>query len=238
MNRKSNGRIRVNENKELQRRTVLIAAANLFSEKGYAGTSMADLAGSLGISRPALYYYFDSKEEILTSMVEEVTLAIKEMGESMADEKRDPAETLYEMVENNARFVLNNAVLFKVIDRSENFFPEKTRLVNAQGTRAIFDKFKTVIERGIRSGHFKKMNPSIGAFAVLGIYNWSAWWYHAGGTLSDEEVASQIASMALASVRQEGRGSARLDELRPALASVQTAMDQLTRLVTPAPRKK
>lgn len=237
MNKKTKGRIRVNENKELQRRTVLIAAANLFSEKGYAGTSLADLAGALEISRPALYYYFVNKEEILTSMVEEVTLAIKEMGESMADDKRDPAETLYEMVKNNARFVLNNAVLFKVIDRSENFFPEKTRLVNAQGRRAIFDKFKAVIERGIKSGHFKKMNPSIGAFAVLGIYNWSAWWYQPGGALNDEEVAAQIAAMALASVRQDGKGSSKLDELRPALASVQDALDQLTRIVAPTKGK-
>jgi AcrR family transcriptional regulator len=238
VNKKTNGKIRVNENKELQRRTVLIVAANLFSEKGYAGTSMADLASSLGISRPALYYYFDSKEEILTSMVEEVTLAIKEMGERRTDERQDPAETLYEMVRINARFVLNNAVLFKAIDRSKNFFPEKTRTVNAQATRAIFDKFKAVIERGIKSGHFKKMNPSIGAFAVLGIYNWSAWWYQAGGVLSDEEVASQIASMALASVRQDGKGSSRLDDLRPALVSVQAAMDQLTRLVVPRQRGK
>jgi AcrR family transcriptional regulator len=238
VNKKTSGRMLINEKKGLQRRTVLIAAANLFSEKGYAGTSMADLASSLGISRPALYYYFDSKEEILTSMVEEVTLAIKEMGETRADGKRDPAETLYEMVKTNARFVLNNAVLFKVIDRSGNFFPEKTKLVNAQATRAIFDKFKAVIERGIKSGHFKKMNPSIGAFAVLGIYNWSAWWYQAGGILSDEEVASQIASMALASVRQDGIGSSRLDDLRPALASVQAAMDQLTRLVAPTHRGK
>jgi len=229
--KKVHGRVRVNENRKLQRRSVLIAAAELFAKKGYAGTSLADVANVLELSRPALYYYFDTKEEILTSMVQEVTLSIMELGESLSDNKLDPSATLYELIKNNTLLIFNNTLLFKVIERSEEFFPEETAAVNTRAKRAIFDKYKTTIERGIKTGHFMKMNPSVGAFAVLGLCNWSAWWYQPGGAMSDEDVAAQLASMALSAVRKGGQSVAQFEELRPAIASVQVALDQLKGLV-------
>lgn len=236
--KKGAGRVRVNESRNLQRRTVLLAAAELFAKKGYAGTSMADVSNLLEISRPALYYYFDTKEQILTSMVEEVTLSIVALGESLSDRKLDPAATLYELVKSNAMLILSNTVLFKVIQRSEEFFPAEIAAVNARAKRAIFEKFKVVIERGIKSGHFRKMSPSVGAFAVLGLCNWSAWWFQPGGTMRDKDVAVQLASMALSAVRNDGEGIAQLDELRPALASVQSALDELKDLVTTTSKLK
>lgn len=229
--KKVHGRVRVNENRKLQRRSVLIAAAELFAKKGYAGTSLADVANVLNLSRPALYYYFDTKEEILTSMVQEVTLSIMELGESLSDNKLDPSATLYELIKSNALLIFNNTLLFKVIERSEEFFPEEIAAVNTRAKRAIFDKYKITIERGIKAGHFMKMNPSVGAFAVLGLCNWSAWWYQPGGAMSDEDVASQLASMALSAVRKGGQSGAQFEELRPAIASVQVALDQLKGLV-------
>ncbi|MFZ0838044.1 MAG: TetR family transcriptional regulator, partial [Xanthobacteraceae bacterium] len=60
--------------KEALRQAVLEAAAKLFAERGFGGTNLQDIADALGISRPALYYYFKSKDEILASLVEEVTV--------------------------------------------------------------------------------------------------------------------------------------------------------------------
>ena len=229
---------RVKENRELQRRTVLNAAAELFAKKGYAGTSMADVAKVLDISRPALYYYFNTKEEILTFMVQEVTLSLMQLGESLSDRKLDPASTLYELVKSNAMLILSNTVLFKVIERSEEYFPAATAAINTRAKRAIFDKFKVTIQRGIKTRHFGKMNPSVGAFAVLGLCNWSAWWYQPDGAMSDKDVAVQLATMALAAVRNDGAGVAQLEELRPALTCGQAAFDALKAVVAGTSRTK
>lgn len=59
------------------RERVLSVAATLFSERGYAGTSIRDIAEVLGLSKAALYYHFKSKEEILAAMVEEPIAAIR-----------------------------------------------------------------------------------------------------------------------------------------------------------------
>ena len=50
---------------ELQRATILQTAAQLFAEKGYASTSMADLATACGMSKALLYHYYRDKEHIL-----------------------------------------------------------------------------------------------------------------------------------------------------------------------------
>ena len=60
--------------KQALRRTVLEAAAELFAHRGFGGTNLQDIADALELSRPALYYYFKSKEEMLSSLLEEVTV--------------------------------------------------------------------------------------------------------------------------------------------------------------------
>lgn len=51
------------------RSTILSRAAALFSDKGYTGTSMSDLAEELGLSKAAIYYHFESKESLLQDLM-------------------------------------------------------------------------------------------------------------------------------------------------------------------------
>ena len=53
------------------RQRILEAAARLFSERGYAGASVRDIAAELGIANPSLYYHFSSKEEMLAELLSE-----------------------------------------------------------------------------------------------------------------------------------------------------------------------
>jgi AcrR family transcriptional regulator len=52
------------------RQRILAIALELFSEHGYAGTSIADIAGRLGTSKAALYYHFSSKSELIEALLE------------------------------------------------------------------------------------------------------------------------------------------------------------------------
>src|SRR5579864_1274223 len=61
-----------NGKREQLREAALAAASRLFIQRGYGGTNMKEIAEALGISRPTLYYYFDSKEAILSSLVERI----------------------------------------------------------------------------------------------------------------------------------------------------------------------
>ena len=49
---------------------ILEEALNLFSQNGYAGTSMSDIAGALGITKAALYKHFSAKEDIWEALIQ------------------------------------------------------------------------------------------------------------------------------------------------------------------------
>lgn len=67
------------------RARILVTAAELFAERGFAGTSMRDLADRLGVTPAALYYHFPSKGEILKELVDEPIANIR----AVLDQKRD-----------------------------------------------------------------------------------------------------------------------------------------------------
>ena len=66
------------------RRAILAVAQELFAAQGYAGTSVADIANRLGMSKAALYYHFRSKTEILRALLEEPVAAYSRLVGSAA----------------------------------------------------------------------------------------------------------------------------------------------------------
>lgn len=68
---------------ENTRDTIIYQALNLFSDKGFEGVSMRDIAGSVGIKASSLYNHFKSKEDIFNSIIEEMTKRYEEMIISM-----------------------------------------------------------------------------------------------------------------------------------------------------------
>ena len=66
------------------RRAILAVAQELFAAQGYAGTSVADIANRLGMSKAALYYHFRSKTDILRALLEEPVAAYSRLAGSAA----------------------------------------------------------------------------------------------------------------------------------------------------------
>ena len=59
--------------------------------------------------------------------------------------------------------------------------------------------------RGMRSGEFGLVDAKVAALAILGMCNWTAWWYQPGGRRSREEIASMLADFAVKALEQEGK---------------------------------
>ena len=82
------------------RRRILDAATELFRDRGYAGTSIRDIADSLGITKAALYYHFTCKDDMLDALVAPTVEAIEVfIEEAEAAEANDPAVLLRRFVE-------------------------------------------------------------------------------------------------------------------------------------------
>jgi AcrR family transcriptional regulator len=223
--------------KEALRRTVLEAAAKLFAQRGFGGTNLQDIADSLGISRPALYYYFKSKEDILASLVEEVTVFSGHQATELAAKADfNPSETLRQMVFQHAKWLLEHSVEFRVVDRTENDLPAATRRTHDKAKRALLDNFTRTIERGVELGHFRPVDATVTAFSVIGMCSWTAWWFNPEGRVPLDEVAKSIADFAVAGLRQGDNVLPREFGTEEALRRVKDDLAHLERLIGRAKR--
>jgi AcrR family transcriptional regulator len=191
------------------REPIIAAAAALFRERGFAGTSMQDIADAIGLSRPALYYHFKNKDEILASLVEEITLhAMRETSRIAAASEAGPAETLRAMVRAHALWILSHASHFAVLSRDEHHLPARVQAVQQKGKRELLDTFGKLIRDGAASGHFRAVDAAVTALSIFGMCNWTVAWFKPGGRLSEEQVAEAIANLAVAMVQRPATGAA------------------------------
>jgi AcrR family transcriptional regulator len=220
--------------KELLRQTMLDAAAKLFAERGFAGTNLQEIADALGISRPLLYYYFPNKEEILASLVEEVTVFSQQQSTRLAaSTDTNPGETLRLMTASHAKSLIDHAVAFRVVDRSEADLPAAIRKVHNTAKQAVLDNFSSVIARGAQIGHFRPVDPRLSAFAILGMCNWTAWWFKPSGRLSLQQVADGIADLAVHSVQREEARRPKTSAISDALQILREDIDHLELVMKP-----
>jgi len=191
---------------EALRNMILDAASKLFIERGIGGTSMQDIADALGLTRTAVYYYFRNKEAIFESLTEHVTLSAKRLATKVAARgDLDPLEALRHLVDQHAALILSRPNEFRVVDRNEADLPPKLRAVAQSARRAVLENFVEVIERGIRSGHLRVVDAQLAAFAIIGLCNWTAWWFKANGRKSAAEVREMLSDFAVHALKHERR---------------------------------
>ena len=200
------------------RRAVLKAAADLFAKRGFGGTNLADVAAALGMSRPGLYYHFASKEKLLEALIEDVTVSVDvQLSELVAEVERDPEDALRQVLRISTLWVLENHVLFRVLDRAEIDLPADLKRKHDASKKSILDHFTRIISRGIATGKFHPIDPHVAALAVIGMRNWTAWWYHSDGRMPKTEIADAIAEMAVRSLVQPNAKRSRKERVNDAL---------------------
>lgn len=179
--RSASGGGRTRLRRELVEGEILEQAAELFARRGAAGTTLQDLADALGVSRPLLYYYIKNKDELLARMVSEVTEGIAgALAAAAGRTDLGPDDRLREMARVMVSQVAARPLHFRVLDRSEDDLPPPIAEVQAQAKRAVLDMVRAVIEEGIEAGVFRPVDPRVGALGVIGLCNWTAWWFHPG----------------------------------------------------------
>jgi AcrR family transcriptional regulator len=225
-------------NADAQKEQILNAAAKLFIEKGFGGASMQEIAESLGVTRTAVYYYFKNKDEILTALVEEVTLrARRESSRVAAEADADPKVRLRALVHQHAMLILKHHNEFRVIDRTERQLPERAYRANEEAKRAVLDNFTAAIEAGVQTGVFRVVDAKVAAFTMIGMCSWPAFWYKPDGAKSAEEIADEIAELAVHSVmRPAKRQLKRAGDVSEAMALLREDLDHLELIVEKAPK--
>jgi AcrR family transcriptional regulator len=175
-----------------KREAVLKTAVQLFLEKSYARTSLNDVADRLKITKPALYHYFRSKEEILLECYRLGTAMIEEILNDIASRCGTGLEKVEAFIYSYANLMTVSfgrcVMRFDDADLSQEALAEVRTY-----KRKIDRRLRSFIEEGIRDGSITACDAKIAAFSIAGAVNWICHWYEPNGALSAEEIACQFA---------------------------------------------
>jgi AcrR family transcriptional regulator len=110
-----------------RREQILDTAATMFAERGFHGVSVADLGAACGISGPALYKHFPSKDAMLAEMLVSISEELLEVGRQRDGEADDAHEALRALIGWHIDFALHNKALIVVQDRDWAALPLEAR---------------------------------------------------------------------------------------------------------------
>ena len=110
-----------------RREQILATAAELFAARGFHGVSVGDLGAACGISGPALYRHFPSKDALLAEMLVEISEELLRVGQERAAAAPDPRAAVRALVSWHTDFALHNKPLIIVQDRDWASLPDAAR---------------------------------------------------------------------------------------------------------------
>jgi AcrR family transcriptional regulator len=175
-----------------KREAVLKTAAQLFLEKSYGRTSMNDVAERLNITKPALYHYFDNKEDILIECYRLGVGLIEEILNEIADHCGTGLQKVEAFIRSYASVMTVNFGRC-VMRMDEGDLTAAARAEVRTYKRKIDRRLRSFIQEGIEDGSIAPCDTKIAAFSIAGALNWICMWYEPDGALSPEEIAGQFA---------------------------------------------
>ncbi len=183
---------------------VLDAAANVFRKKGYHNASISDIAESVGMLKGSLYYYIESKDELLESLV---LSALDSYRHSLEDilTANEPADTIIKKAVaaymNPVDISLDRRAVF-LFERHNLQGPAKKR-INKQ--IVAYEKlWLDVFDQGKKEGIIRDdVHTPVLLHSFFGMANWTLSWYEKKGLYSLEQIGDIYTSIFLDGVRKQ-----------------------------------
>ena len=186
-----------------KRDRILEEAVKLFYERGFSGTTLDDIAGKLGVTKPFIYTHFRSKVELLEATCRPTIEMSMDAIARAAETEGTPSERLYRGVIDFTKVVLQRQANIAVYFREEKHLSE-SGLEEINALRKRFDRLlSALLQEGVECGVFRIADIRVAALAIGGMVSWAYTWYQPGGRLSFDEIAAKLAHFALQMVGAE-----------------------------------
>jgi TetR/AcrR family transcriptional regulator len=189
---------------ELKRRAILDRSAKLFAERGYARTSMAEIAAACGSSKALLYHYYENKEQLLHDLLEGHLVKLQEAMEKADAPQSPPVERLRALITALLAAYEGADALHKVQINELTSLPAARQLELKSYERRLVDLFASVL---------RDINPALArgnrllkpvTMSLFGMINWSYLWFRPGGPMSRAAYANLVTQMMIDGIAKLG----------------------------------
>ena len=176
----------------LQRKEQLLGqAAELFAERGYSETRVADIVAAAGVAKGLFYWYFANKEELFFELVEHHRLTLRKAQAEAMDPNAEPLVKIHQGAEASVRHMALNARFFALLEleNSDVAFAEEKR----RGTDIHSADVAAILEEGIADGTIRDEPPMLMSYGVVGAVGYFCHFHRTGRIdLSVDELAAFV----------------------------------------------
>ncbi|CAM4109104.1 HTH tetR-type domain-containing protein [Novosphingobium lubricantis] len=180
--------------REAKREAVLRAAVQTFNERGFHATSLDEVAGKLGISKPTIYHYLGNKDQVL---LECVTIGLTQLREAAEASRLLPgtgADRLAAFLVHYAEIGMDDFGRCVIRTTDEALAPDSRKRFRAL-KREIDTALRGLIEEAIADGSIAPCDPKMLAFALAGALSWPARWHVPDGSQPADLIARQLVAL-------------------------------------------
>jgi len=185
-------RSHVAERQEARRRQILDTAAQLFYTKGYPGMTMNDLCQALGVTKPAVYYYFADKYEIFDILCRESAQTCLPVIRETADPAMPVRERLNACLLELARRCVRCHVAAALSFRDNQYLKPDTMDWLNRMARDFYRDLYDLLDEGRAAGVFEFGDARVTAHTMGGVIGFMYTW-HEPGRMDPEELAQELA---------------------------------------------
>ena len=184
---------------------VLVSAARLFAEDGFAATSVRAVAERARLTKAGLYYHIKEKEDLLFRICEQSIQDILDGARAVVARESEPAAQVSALIGNHCAFFLRHPHNLTVLNRDMGALTGAQRETIRGLELEYLELIREVFRSGQKRGAFRKLDPTVAAFSLLGVLNTLDRWYDAAGPVKPEALVEQIEAMLMRGVLEERR---------------------------------
>jgi len=185
-----------------RRRAIEDTASELFRERGYAATSVRDIARALDIQGASLYSHVASKEDVLWAIVDRVATAFEQATTAVHEPASDPIDRLRAFVGAHVQVICADPGASSVFVHEWRHLSSDRRAAILERRDAYERRLRSLIADGIADGAFAMVDPAVAAAFLLTALNGIPTWYRSEGHLSPDQLADAYADLAVRSLTE------------------------------------
>ena len=184
---------------DMQDRTeeIYCKAAQIFHDRGYDGTSMSDLAEALEITKAGLYYYIESKEDLLFRIINYGLDWLEREVIEPAKAIEDPEERLKFVIQQHGGEMIKGVQAIPILTDESSSLSAKLRKQIEKRKRHYFDLVRDTLDELKQNGKLRDIDTTVATFSLFGMLLWLPRWYKRGGALGADQTLEEMTNLYL-----------------------------------------
>tara|TARA_B100001146_G_scaffold222421_1_gene234785 strand:+ start:3684 stop:4292 length:609 start_codon:yes stop_codon:yes gene_type:complete len=173
----------------------------MFDEKGYNATSTQDIAAEVGLLKGSIYYYINSKEDLLFRIIEESHEGALRAISTVSHLEVGPLAKAYALVKTHVKVFHDDRVKHSVFFKEFRSLSDDRKEI-IRGTGHAYSLFlRSILEEGQVVGQVdKSLDARLATAGIIGMLNAMSFWYHDGGSWGPERIGNQFAQQVVLGV--------------------------------------